>query len=51
MNDNKFPAQEWWTDEQKAIVEDRSSVCEKKKFQNVPGYWLPIDGGKMFEIP
>jgi len=33
MNDNKFPAQEWWTDEQKAIVEDRSSVCEKRSFK------------------
>ena len=48
MSENSRPAtEEWWTENQKALVEDLSSVWIKKKFEKVPGIWISMDGGKI----
>lgn len=47
MNENKSPAEEWWTDDQEALVEDVSSVWTRKTFEKVPGIWFNMDGGRI----
>jgi hypothetical protein len=48
MNENKRRIiEEWWTDDQKALVEDASALWVRTRFEKVPGYWVPINGGKM----
>jgi hypothetical protein len=47
MDQNTHPAEEWWTDDQKALVEDPSSVWTRKKFEKVAGIWIKMDGGRM----
>ena len=50
--------EEWMMDWQKKIVEDESTVWEKKTFKKADGYWIEYTGGKMlgkvlenFELP
>ena len=47
MHENNSPGEEWWTDDQKALVEDVSSVWTRKKFEKVPGIWINMDGGRI----
>jgi len=48
MNDNNAPiGEEWWTDDQRDLVQDISSVWTKKRFTTIPGYWISVDQGRM----
>ena len=48
MNDNNAPiGEEWWTDDQRDLVQDVSSVWIKKKFETVAGIWLSMNGGRI----
>jgi hypothetical protein len=47
MDENNSPGEEWWTDDQKALVEDVSSVWTRKTFEKVPGIWINMDGGRI----
>ena len=46
MDENNNPiGEEWWTNDRINIVQDRSIVWTKKRFETVAGIWIPIDGG------
>jgi hypothetical protein len=48
MNEKKVRAtEEWWTEDQKAIVEDVSFVWIRKTFEKSAGFWTPINGGRL----
>ena len=48
MNEeNAQIGEEWWTDDQKDVVQDFSSVWIKKRFEAVAGIWQPMNGGRM----
>ena|ERR1700733_6731830 len=48
MSENKHRAiEEWWTDDQKALVEDTSSIWVRKRFEKVPGIWTTVEGGRL----
>jgi hypothetical protein len=48
MNENTDrPIEKWWTDDQKALVENLSPIWLRKSFEKVPGIWITINGGKL----
>jgi hypothetical protein len=48
MNEDNAPiGEEWWTEDQKDLVQDFSSVWIRKKFEIVAGIWLPMNGGRI----
>ena len=40
-------SEEWWTGDQKDLVEDASRHWRKAVFETSPGYWISINGGRM----
>lgn len=40
-------SEEWWTDDQKDLVEDPSRHWKKEAFTISPGYWISINSGRM----
>jgi hypothetical protein len=40
-------AEDWWTHDQKAFIEDVSSIWLRKTFEKVPGIWIAINVGKL----
>src|SRR6516164_5873958 len=47
MTENMNWENEWWYSWGKEIVENDSTIWEKKKFKPLDGYWITVDGGKL----
>lgn len=48
MNENKpHPPEDWWREDQKALVADVSAIWVRQTFRNTPGVWTSIDGGRL----
>lgn len=49
MNEgNPHPPEDWWTNDQKALICDVSSLWIRKAFSKVPGIWVHLNaGGKL----
>lgn len=46
MNENNAPnEEELWMNDRMDIIQDRSLVWTKKRFETVEGIWIPIEGG------
>ena len=41
------PLEDWWTDDQKELVEDNTRNWVKKLFTTTPGYWILVNGHKL----
>lgn len=46
-NENTYPGEDWWMDDQKELVEDNSRNWVKMAFKNVAGFWVVKDGHKI----
>jgi hypothetical protein len=46
MNENNLhPPEDWWSDDQKALVWNTSPIWKRQKFQSTAGVWIPLNGG------
>jgi hypothetical protein len=45
--DTRRVNEEWWTDDQRELVEDLSRYWTKTRFETGPGIWISMNGGRM----